>query len=271
VVLVNSTHAPEAVSRLASLAIRYLKRDVEPAPKPTLEVSPEALRRFEGHYRGASPRNSILQFVEYLRDGTTVRLDGPRLTIQRDFGDAEPIVPVNDALFRREHDLDATLAFAEAAGGGMILAGPGIYAVRQARWRIDLLRAGLLLAAIGVVVGPVVAAARGFGWRTRTPGSTGLGVLWGLAAGALALMWWLATSSGVTDLAVAGPRSMALLAATAAYPLLAALSAALATRGWLWGSRGAFEATALVTSAAHLAVAVYLGWWGLLAFRSWTY
>lgn len=270
VVLVNSTHAPEAVRRLASLAIRYLKRDVQPAPKPALEVSQDALRRFEGHYRGASPRNSILQFVEYLRDGTTVRLDGPRLTIQRDFGEAEPLVPVNDALFRRERDLDATLAFAEAADGSAVLTGPGTYAVRQSRWRIDLLRAGLLFAAICVVVGPVAAVARRLLGSTP-PGFPGIGVVWGLAAGALALMWWLAVSSGVTDLAVAGPRSMALLAATAGYPLLAALSAALAAWGWSFGSRGAFAGVALVTSAAHLGIAAYLGWWGLLAFRSWTY
>ena len=35
VVLLNSTHSPEAMRRIAQLAVRYLKADVEPPPKPT--------------------------------------------------------------------------------------------------------------------------------------------------------------------------------------------------------------------------------------------
>ena len=39
VVLINSTHAPQVLTRLSSLAIRYLKRDVEPPPKPSRRPS----------------------------------------------------------------------------------------------------------------------------------------------------------------------------------------------------------------------------------------
>jgi hypothetical protein len=51
--------------------------------------------------------------------------------------------------------------------------------------------------------------------------------------------------------------------------------AAVALLGALWGlrepPRGAYAAVAVLTGLAHAAIAVFLGWYGLLAFRSWTY
>ena len=76
VVLLNSTHAPAALTRLTSLAIRYLKREVEPPPKPTLAATRDELQQFAGYYRDTSPRNAILAGVQFLRDGRTDRRRG---------------------------------------------------------------------------------------------------------------------------------------------------------------------------------------------------
>ena len=38
VILLNSTHSPEAMQRIAKLAVRYLKADVEPPPRPSATV-----------------------------------------------------------------------------------------------------------------------------------------------------------------------------------------------------------------------------------------
>src|SRR5688500_1616615 len=47
VILLNSTHSPDAMRRIAKLAVRYLKADVEPPPKPTAAVPEATLRNYE--------------------------------------------------------------------------------------------------------------------------------------------------------------------------------------------------------------------------------
>jgi CubicO group peptidase (beta-lactamase class C family) len=61
VVLLNSTgsRAIEALDRLSSLAIRYLKRDVEPPRKPEVSVDSATLDRYVGFYRQANPRSQF--------------------------------------------------------------------------------------------------------------------------------------------------------------------------------------------------------------------
>ena len=136
VVLLNSTHSPAALTRLTSLAIRYLKREVEPPPKPTLAATRDELQQFAGYYRDTSPRNAILAGAQFLRDGRTIAVEGDRLVLTPDFGPSTPLVPVNPGLFRREREIDASLAFTTTEDGTRLLTGPGIYATLAPRWPI---------------------------------------------------------------------------------------------------------------------------------------
>ena len=69
VVLLNSTHSGEAMRRITQLAVRYLKADVEPPPKPEADVPDATLREYEGYYHQANPRNQALAFIEWLTSG----------------------------------------------------------------------------------------------------------------------------------------------------------------------------------------------------------
>jgi hypothetical protein len=62
-----------------------------------------------------------------------------------------------------------------------------------------------------------------------------------------------------------------LFAASVAHPLVAFALLPLTARAWMQGLRGAVGAFAVTVALAHTALAGYLGWWGLVAFRSWTY
>ena len=77
VVLVNSTHAPAGLARLSSLALRYLKRDVEPPPKPSVAVATtDELRTLRGLLPRLEPAERDASRRQFFRDGRTVRLDG---------------------------------------------------------------------------------------------------------------------------------------------------------------------------------------------------
>ncbi len=271
VVLLNGTYAPEVLTRLSSLAISYLKRDVAPTLAETMAMPAESLRRFEGYYHDASPRNAVLELVEFPLGGRTIRVQDDRLVMTPFWGDPARLVPVNEALFRRENELSASMAFT-MVDGASVLAGSGIYAERRSRWPIDMLRAGLALALGCALLAPLVALGRA--WRGRGRGRTGTGALavaWTLALAALAALIWTASTASVMELATASGRAMGLFAASVAHPLVAFALLPLTARAWMQGLGGPVGAFAATVALAHTALAGYLGWWGLVAFRSWTY
>ena len=72
VVLVNAGTAGPVVDELAALAVSYLKRDVEPPPKPTLTVTPSALAAHAGYYHPSGSRQAIFEPVEWLLGGVRI-------------------------------------------------------------------------------------------------------------------------------------------------------------------------------------------------------
>lgn len=278
VVLVNSTHAPQAVTRLSSLALRYLKRDVEPPPRPARQVAREVLAAHVGYYRDASPRNAFLRPLQYLTDGRTVRLDGDHLVLARDFGPSEPLFAVEDTLFRREREVDASLAFTSDELGQSVLTGPGVYAVRAARWPITLVRVGLAAALLLAVVAPLVATARWLRARRRATEPApdpvhiaGAGLVWWVAVALMAMLAAAVRGAELGDLATASPRAWAIYVGTLAYPAVAVAACLAGLWGWWQGPRRGFAVLAALTGLAHAGLASYLAAWGLIGFRTWTW
>lgn len=274
VVLLNATHAPEALTRLSTLALRYLKRDVEPPAKESMRVPAEALARFSGYYHRASPRQQVLQAFAYPIGGLTVTVDGDHLVMTPTLGAAQPLVAVNDGLFRMANELTASLAFT-TADGDLVLAGAGVYAERRARWPFDLLRVGLVAALVLVMMAPAAAVIAAFRRRGRpmppdkSPG--GLAVLWALAAGVLALVAWTGGTAKIVDLAEPTLRSWTIFLGTAAYPAAAVLMAGITMRAGRRGLASLSGWFAIAVVLAHAGLSIYLGWWHLIGFRSWVY
>jgi CubicO group peptidase (beta-lactamase class C family) len=271
VVLLNGTYAPDALTRLSSLAIRYLKRDVATTPAESMALAPDILQRFTGYYHDASPRNAVLQAIEFPLGGRSVKVVDGRLVMTPVFGRDTPLVPVNDALFRRQDELTASLAFTEVQGAP-VLAGRDVYAEKRARWPFDLLRGALLTALLCLATAPPIAAA--YAWRRRARGGAGtggLGIVWTLALVAFVTLFAVASTSPVTALATASTPALVLLGASIVYPLAAFALLPLTAAAWVRGLRGGMGWFAAVTATAHAGLACYLGWWGLVAFRSWTY
>lgn len=271
VVLLNGTYAPDALTKLSSLAIRYLKREVT-APLPdTLPVAPDELRRFEGYYHDASPRAALLQAVLFPLGGRTVRVSNGRLVMTPVFGPDTPLVAVNDALFRRESELTASMAFTEV-DSRPVLAGVDVYAEKRPRWPIDLLRGALALSLVCIAVAPLAAVAHA--WRRRTrggAGTAGLGTAWTIALVAFVALFAVASASPVTSLATSSGPALVLFGASIVHPLVAFALLPLTATAWTRGLRGLTGWFAAASAAAHTGLACYLGWWGLVAFRSWMY
>lgn len=271
VVLLNGTYAPDAITRLSSLAMRYLKRDLDPPTLETLTVPATDLARFEGYYHDANPRQALFGAVEFPLGGRVVHVRDGRLTVATLLGPAEPLVAVNDAVFRREHEVAASMAFT-TVDDQPVLAGVGVYAERRPRWPIDLLRVGLVAALVLVAVAPIAAIAR-WGLARRRGRRCGpfLGPAWLAATLVLVGIFAAAATASEVDLAIPTARSLTVYWLSAMYPLVAGALLPWTAVAWRGGVGHVFGCFAAVVAAAHVGLAGYLGWWGLLAFRSWAY
>ena len=272
VILLNSTHSPEAMRRIAQLAVRYLKADVEPPVKPAATVPDETLQRYEGYYHDHSPRNQAMAFVEWLMSGRSVSVSNGRLEMTPVFSQPVPLIPVSDSLFRMENDAEATRVFAESPEGLMIFTGGSTYAERQSRWRVESVRWPVLVSA-GLVLTPLMMMVP---WILRARRATPSGFWWtkiflflcGVAFVLPVIGIW-----NVSDLTI-GTRNVwtaAMFGGSALLPAAAILAFVFAMGAWRDGAGPWFRSYAMAVSIAALILSGYLSAWGMIGFRPWSF
>ena len=186
VILLNSDApaAGRALDRLSSLAIRFLKRDVDPPVKPRAAVAPDVLTGYEGYYQDASYRHQILWPLQFFVAGRTIAREGDRLFEQPLTGERVELIPVTDTTFRHENELDATMVFTRDRDDRMILTGRSLYAERTPRWRVEVVRVSVaaalvillspaLVAIVWLAASEASAASRILGAQGRAPARSG--------------------------------------------------------------------------------------------------
>jgi CubicO group peptidase (beta-lactamase class C family) len=272
VVLLNATHAPDALRRISRLAVRYLKSDVEPPARPEAQVGDGILRQYEGYYHQANPRNQSLAFVDWLRAGQDVRVAGNRLEVDPVFGAPITLIPVANNLFRLDADPEASRAFVADDNGEMVLTGGALYLERRPKWRVDIIRwpviasLALMLTPLPLIVVWIAHARRaepaGFWWLKAS-----------MVAAAIGLVLPVVAMMNVSDLEL-GTRNAwtaAIFTGSILVPAAAILSFLFTIDAFLSGAGKWLRGYALVVSIAALIVSGYLSAWGMLAFRPWAY
>jgi CubicO group peptidase (beta-lactamase class C family) len=272
VVLLNSTHSPEAMRRIEKLAMRYLKADVEPPPKTTATLPVSTLQQYEGYYHDANPRNQAFAFIEWLMSGRSVRVDGDHLVVAPVFGNPAKLVPVGDALFRTDDQVEASTVFADNQTGVMVMAGPSRYAERYSRWRIESVRWPVIVSA-AIMLTPLLmtliwiiharrAEPRGFWWMKVS-----------LLLCAIALMLPVVSAINIRDVEL-GTRNIwtgAMFMGSILLPAVSILSFLFTVDAWRNGAGRWLRSYAMLVSIAALIVSGYLSAWGMLAFRPWNF
>lgn len=272
VVLLNSTHSPEAMRRITRLAVRYLKAEVEPPPGPEAQIGEAALRQYEGYYHQANPRHQAMAFVDWLRAGADVRAAGNRLEVSPVFGEPTTLIPVSSNLFRLEADPEASRAFATDLDGTTVLTGGSLYLERRSRWRVDLIR-WPVLASVALVLTPLLMVVP---WIVYVRRASPAGFWWlklallccsiGLVAPAIGVM-----NASDIELGTRNGWTLAIFTGSILLPAAAILSCVLTIEAFLSGAGRWLKAYAAVVSAAAVIVSGYLSAWGMLAFKPWSF
>jgi CubicO group peptidase (beta-lactamase class C family) len=271
VVLLNGTFSSQAMERISSLAMQYLKADVEPPPKPELTSQPVFLDRYVGYYHDASPRSQATGFIVWLFSGQTVTSENGVLYSNPVFGSRERMIPVGDGLFRLDKDVDATRVFATDEDERMVLTGP-FHAERVSRWPVESVRAPVFVA-LAILVSPAAFAVI---WivrarRARPKGFWGLKAMLLLPLIAIAMMTTAIAVTPSRDLGVINLSTGTIYAATVLLPVAAALATIATLVAWVQGAGPWLRGYALAVSCSAIAVSAYLYSWGMVGFKPWDF
>jgi CubicO group peptidase (beta-lactamase class C family) len=274
VILLNSRSdgAAQAVRRLSSLALGYLKRDVEPPPRPEIEIDAASFDRFAGYYHEANPRNQWMWAVQWLFMGRTIVRDGNAIYEVPVFGGRERLIPTGHATFRLTRELGASRAFTHDADGHQVLAGGTLYAERRPRWRVEAVRVSALIAiamTLSVFPGAIIWLIRRK--RARPRRFWGLKLTLLLCPIALLIPVALVTFGSVAEWGTRNATSIALFLATLVLPFLAVLVAAFTAYAYRLDASRWLTAYALVVAVSMAGLSGYLASHGLLGLRTWTY
>ena len=274
VVLINSAgpRAGNAIDRLSSLAIRYLKRDIEPPVRPEATLDAATLDRYVGYYREANPRNQLMWSVQSILSGLSVVRDGNALYTQPLMGSRTRLVPVTEATFRLDTEIDASRIFTLDPDGTMVMAGGQAYAERVSRWRVEMVRVPVL-AALPVVASVFIVA---IAWiarvrRAQPRGFWDLKIALLLCPIALLLPVIGVWTTPLTDLGARSAGTAAVFIGTLGVPALGLTVAVLTTLAMRAGASRALTTYAAAVALAMGVLSLYLSSQGLLGLRTWNY
>lgn len=272
VVLLNSTHSPAAMRRIQSLAVNYLKADVEPPAKPQVLVPAATLRKYEGYYHDANPRHQAFACVQWLLSGRSISVEDESLYADPVFGPRERLYSVSETLFRTEHDVEATRVFATDEAGTMVFTGGFTYAERVPRWRVEIVR-GPVLFSFFLAATPLVLL---IPWLLRIRRAVPSGFWWLKAAlllCAVAVILPVVGVMNVRDIQLGSPNlwTGAMFIGSVMLPVTALLALFFTVHAWREDAGPWLRSYALAVFAASLVLFVYLWSWGMIAFRSWAY
>jgi CubicO group peptidase (beta-lactamase class C family) len=272
VVLLNSTYSQEAMRRISQLAVRYLKADVEPPAKPRVTLPADVLEGYAGYYHPANPRNQAVAFLEWLVTGATVTATATGLRLDSVFGQADDLIPVAHNLFRREADAEATLVFTPDELGSMVLTGGMTYSERRPRWLVEIVRWSVL-GSLALVLTPVALL---IAWGSHAPRATPSGFWWTKSTLLLASTGVLLIVLGVMNvsdrsLGAQNPWTAAIFTGSLLLPAAAILSLFFTIDAWRRGAGPWLRAYAVTVSLCACVLSAYLGYWGMIAFRPWSF
>jgi hypothetical protein len=274
VVLLNSdgARAVEALTRLSSMALRYLKRDIEPPSKPEVKVDAAILDRYAGYYHDANPRNQLPWAIQSLFAGQTIARDGDAHYATPIGGPRVRLIPVSETSFRLDREIDASRVFTRDANGTMVMAGVEVYAERLPRWRVEMIRLPTLVSPL--IVATVLVAAVAWVVRHRRAQPHGFWTLKGALLLCPILLLAIVAALAFTAPSTWGQRTAGTLTvflASLALPAATAMAAALTALARRHGASRWLIAYAVVVVLAMTWICGYLGLNGLLGLRLWSY
>ena len=269
VVMLNASFSQDALNRISDLAIRYLKADVEPPEKPRAVVPVATLQKYVGYYQDAAPRLQAVAFLQWLLTGQSIAVEGDHLVMRPALrGPSHTLIPVGDNQFRGEHDVEATRVFTTDQSGVMIMTGAG-YAERMPRWQVEIVRWPVLISS-ALILTPLLALVI---WlvRIRDSGFWALRLSLLLCAIGFGLPILAIANVDAATVGQVNALTMSMLGGTLILPAATVLAIGFTIHSFFEDAGASLRGYAVLVSLAALILSVYIGWWGVIGFKPWSF
>jgi len=280
VLMANGGDGVDFATPTAHLVQEFLTKGMPLDAPPTVKLDRADLEKYAGFYWTITPPNAMIQpYTDILNISHVTAADGKLVVgaLGGIVGDTD-FVPTDARNFRRLDRQDASLAFIED-GGRVYKIGAFNAQVKVAAWVFVAVAATLITIVLGTLIGLfllfVPGVLRLILKRPVLPGTWPLRLVPLVAVGAFlatfAMPFAVISDSGATaihQIADIGWYSLAIMAASIAFPLLAVLGLVLSVRGS--GVSRFVRLYAGATSLALTTAAVYAASIGWFAVRTWT-
>jgi CubicO group peptidase (beta-lactamase class C family) len=273
-IMINSGSG-RALYEIGKLVRQYLIRDLTPPPLPPVASVPvEIQRHYAGYYQGISPRAQMFYAVERLINIAQLVFTTNGLTVTAYNLHHYQWVPMTERLFRGKNQSVATLALLPDADGEILIQTTHGTYKQVSALRVWGQRVGIGVISLLMLSSPLFAlvwGARKLLGKLRNGGplsvrilpllsTLSLGVFLGLVYINWDDVWTLGVCSWTTVGIMFSSIVFALAAAASLYVVYRERHAAM-NRIAYWHS--------VLVALAVAAVAIYMGYWGLIGLRLW--
>ncbi|HEY1991108.1 MAG TPA: serine hydrolase domain-containing protein [Gammaproteobacteria bacterium] len=266
----------EASGLLADYLMRGQPKPVIPTPVP---ASAAVLAQLTGYYRERNPRNQVLAVNDYLFNVMHVTPDGKGgLTLQPLFDAPISLLPAGESLWREaKHGGADSVSYVDADGAQVLDYEPnagGEYAVKTG-WVSAYLPMLLFFAALLLMLSSLPFALV-WGFRKLIGHMRGVGhwsvrLLPLLATFSLLGMLGSLIDVAPIELGVANAKTVLFFVFSLLFAGLSVAAMVQAVRSYAWDLNRWMRWHATAVSAACLAMTLFLGYWGLLGLRLWSF
>ncbi len=273
-VMINSGNG-NALRRIADLVRQRITRDLTPpALPPAASVPAELQQHYAGYYQGISPRVQMFYPLERLINIERLVFTAKRLSITTYNLHHEQWVPMTERLFRKEDQSVATFALLPDAGGETLI---------QSDWdtlkQVSALRVWGQRAAIGLILllmlssplSTLVWVLRKVFGKLRNAGPFSLRImpLFSITLLAAFIGLFAIKKDDIWTMGVCSLVTVGIMLLSIAFALAAAASLFIVYRQRSAPMNRLSYWHSVLVAAAVAAVAIYMGWWGLIGLRLW--
>lgn len=274
VVMLNSSDGATALREINHVLVSYAARGAKPDLPTVAAVADGQLAAYAGYYRNVSPRNRIARFLSYLFDVKAVREDDGDLKTEPLLGTPDTYVPLNTHAFRQPAAPVASLGFVDSADADPLLVDShGSWeriSAFGAWFPIYALALALVALFSSLLFAPVWITRLAMGQMKDVRGLY-LRILPLVSAILLLLSSAILMGANLTTLATANFRSIGFTVLTVLFALSALAAVVENLRTIKQPAHWAVRSHTLVASVGALVIAAYLGYWHIIALRTWAW
>jgi len=256
----------------------YAKSRVDSISLPPESISCKQLESYFGYYEPRNPRLQLVGFIEILAGGTTILCENDTLYTQGFMEDKTPLLPVSKDLFRRSRHPEATRVFAKTPDGGMVYASQGSYYERTSILKTYLYRT-LVFGALIIMMSSFAYALfwvpvhiyKKLKHRDNRCKYHSMRLVPLLAV--LSLIAGIAKMSDQTMLEFGQLTALnvTFFVSTLLFAVLSTLSMYTTYRSFYKPVKTVARVYAVLLSSACFGMVLYLGYWGVIGLRLWSY